>query len=123
MATLYRSTRDASANSISSSQAVLQGISPDGGLFVPVDFPKLDLDLSQLPSLSYQELAYKILQPFSVTLPKTNCVHASTLLMAVILLVKRLPQFPIMLVIFTLNYFMVLQLLLKMLLYNYYLTY
>ena len=64
MATLYRSTRDASANSISSSQAVLQGISPDGGLFVPVDFPKLDLDLSQLPSLSYQELAYKILQPF-----------------------------------------------------------
>lgn len=55
MATLYRSTRDASANSISSSQAVLQGISPDGGLFVPVDFPKLDLDLSQLPSLSYQE--------------------------------------------------------------------
>ena len=64
MVTLYRSTRDASANSISSSQAVLQGISPDGGLFVPVDFPKLDLDLSQLPSLSYQELAYKILQPF-----------------------------------------------------------
>lgn len=64
MATLYRSTRDASANSISSSQAVLQGISPDGGLFVPVDFPKLDLDLSQLPSLPYQELAYKILQPF-----------------------------------------------------------
>ena len=64
MATLYRSTRDASAHSIYSSQAVLQGISPDGGLFVPVDFPKLDLDLSQLPSLSYQELAYKILQPF-----------------------------------------------------------
>ena len=46
MATLYRSTRDTSAHSISSSQAVLQGISPDGGLFVPVDFPKLDLDLS-----------------------------------------------------------------------------
>ena len=64
MATLYRSTLYASANSISSSQAVLQGISPDGGLFVPVDFPKLDLDLSQLPLLSYQELAYKILQPF-----------------------------------------------------------
>ena len=64
MVTLYRSTRDTSAHSISSSQAVLQGISPDGGLFVPVDFPKLDLDLSQLPSISYQELAYKILQPF-----------------------------------------------------------
>lgn len=123
MATLYRSTRDTSAHSISSSQAVLQGISPDGGLFVPVDFPKLDLDLSQLPSLSYQELAYKILQPFSVTLPKMNCVYASTLLTVVILLVRRLPLFPIMLAIFTLSYFMALQLLLKMLRYNYYLTY
>ena len=126
MATLYRSTRDASANSISSSQAVLQGISPDGGLFVPVDFPKLDLDLSQLPSLSYQELAYKILQPFFSDFTEDElryCVHASPLPMVVILLVRKLLLFPIMLAIFTLNYFTVLQLLLKMLLCNYCPTY
>ncbi len=46
------------------SQAVLQGLSPDGGLFVPDHLPQLNLELMDLPKLTYQELAFKILQPF-----------------------------------------------------------
>ena len=42
------------------SQAVLQGLSPDGGLFVPDHLPQLNLELMDLPKLTYQELAFKI---------------------------------------------------------------
>ena len=63
MQTLYRSTRDPKGRTITASQAVLQGLSPDGGLYVPTSIPELDLDLNELGDLSYQELAYRILQP------------------------------------------------------------
>ena len=36
MKTLYRSTRETASHTMTSSQAVLQGLTPDGGLFVPV---------------------------------------------------------------------------------------
>ncbi|MDE6375640.1 MAG: hypothetical protein K2L20_00390, partial [Ligilactobacillus sp.] len=62
MAISYRSTRDHHATSFSASQAVLQGLSPDGGLFVPDHLPKLNLELMDLPKLTYQELAFKILR-------------------------------------------------------------
>lgn len=39
----YISTRDSSIQ-LSASQAILQGISPEGGLFVPESFPQVDLD-------------------------------------------------------------------------------
>lgn len=64
MAISYRSTRDHHATPFSASQAVLQGLSPDGGLFVPDHLPQLNLELMALPKLTYQELALKILQPF-----------------------------------------------------------
>ena len=64
MAISYRSTRDHHATPFSASQAVLQGLSPDGGLFVPDHLPQLNLELMDLPKLTYQELALKILQPF-----------------------------------------------------------
>lgn len=54
----YFSTRDKSAV-VSASKAILQGISKDGGLFVPESFPKADLN--ELRGLSYPELAAKIL--------------------------------------------------------------
>ena len=64
MAISYRSTRDQHATPFLASQAVLQGLSPDGGLFVPDHLPQLNLELMDLPKLTYQELAFKILQPF-----------------------------------------------------------
>ena len=39
----YHSTRNSSI-SVNGAQAVLQGIAPDGGLFVPENFEKLDLE-------------------------------------------------------------------------------
>lgn len=64
MATLYWSTRDSEGKTVSASQAILNGLAPDGGLYLPTKLPKRTFDLKDLPKLSYQELAYQILAPF-----------------------------------------------------------
>lgn len=53
----YRSTRGPIKNTLNSSAAIVQGLAPDGGLFVPVAFPQVNFPLKQLSRLSYQELA------------------------------------------------------------------
>lgn len=63
MTLYYQSTRDKN-NQVTASQAVLQGLAVDGGLYVPTNLPKFDLDFNELANLSYQEVAIKILQPF-----------------------------------------------------------
>lgn len=60
----YRSTRGTANQTLTAPAAILQGLSPDGGLYVPVDFPQPDIDLNQLSQLSYQDLAAKILSWF-----------------------------------------------------------
>ncbi len=58
---VYHSTRN-SALSVSASDAITQGIAPDGGLFVPEEIPKLSqADFSALGGLSYAERAARIL--------------------------------------------------------------
>jgi threonine synthase len=64
MEVFYRSTRDKSKEKITASQAILQGLSPDGGLYVPTSIPQLALPLDQLATLSYQQLAFEILKLF-----------------------------------------------------------
>ena len=54
----YCSTRNAALER-TASQAILQGIAEDGGLFVPESFPRVEL--SALAGLSYSELAARIL--------------------------------------------------------------
>lgn len=48
----------------SASQAILKGISEDGGLFVPCKMPKLDFNIENIVDMSYQELAYNIIKLF-----------------------------------------------------------
>ena len=60
---LYRSTRDSSVRA-TASQAVLKGLSADGGLFVPESIPKLDVSLDELAQMSYQETAYAVMSRF-----------------------------------------------------------
>lgn len=60
---MYRSTRD-SNNRVTASQAVLQGLSPDGGLFVPERVPTLSLSMEELSKLDYRELAYEVMKLF-----------------------------------------------------------
>ena len=55
----YVSTRDAqSAKQVTASQAIVNGLAPDGGLYVPVEFPKL----SNFIGLPYEKLALEILK-------------------------------------------------------------
>ena len=60
----YRSTRGNVKDALKSSDAVVQGLAPDGGLYVPVDFPKPAYELENLIQLPYQKLAQTILQWF-----------------------------------------------------------
>ena len=63
MALLYKSTRDAN-NIVSASQAILQGLATDGGLYVPTELPQVTLDFDELATQSYQEVAYTIMSAF-----------------------------------------------------------
>ena len=58
---LYTSTRDKSVR-VSAAQAIVQGISKDGGLFVPTEIPKIDAAfIDELVSLDYISRAKKVL--------------------------------------------------------------
>ena len=59
----YISTRG-DKEKISASQAILRGIAPDGGLYVPDKFPKLDKSLEELGGLNYRETAYEVMKLF-----------------------------------------------------------
>lgn len=60
---LYSSTRD-SSKKVQASQAILQGLSEDGGLFVPDHIPALDKSLRELSEMGYQEIAYEVMKLF-----------------------------------------------------------
>ena len=60
----YSSTRGKVA-SVASAEAIIQGLAADGGLFVPEEMPKADLDfIAGMRQLSYEERAARILGLF-----------------------------------------------------------
>ena len=60
----YKSTRNSEVN-VTSAQAIAQGISEDGGLFVPSELPKITLDeLRQMGDLSYADRALFVFSKF-----------------------------------------------------------
>ncbi len=59
---LYKSTR--SNVTAAASQAILKGLSEDGGLFVPTQIPKLDRPLSEFAAMTYGETAYEVMKLF-----------------------------------------------------------
>lgn len=63
MTLTYHSTRNKNLKA-TASQAILAGIAPDGGLFVPSFIPKLNIPLVDLPNKSYEEIAFAVLQSF-----------------------------------------------------------
>ena len=65
----YISTRGG-MQPISYSEALLEGLAPDGGLAVPSTMPELSLDkIEQWRSLSYPELAVEVLSLFATDIP------------------------------------------------------
>lgn len=61
MEVLYSSTRSG-GNPVKSSEAILKGLSEDGGLFVPDHIPVLDKSLKELAGMTYQEVAYEVMK-------------------------------------------------------------
>ncbi|MCR5732361.1 MAG: threonine synthase [Sphaerochaetaceae bacterium] len=59
----FSSTRDKNKeHRLCASEAILQGLAPDGGLYVPSELPQLDKGISV--DLPYDEFAYRVLLPF-----------------------------------------------------------
>jgi len=63
MAIMYSSTRG-NGGKVTASQAILKGLSEDGGLFVPDSIPALDKSLKELSEMTYQEVAYEVMKLF-----------------------------------------------------------
>ncbi len=61
MEVFYNSTRNNSIQ-VKASEAILKGLSEDGGLFVPNQIPLLDKSLKQLAGMSYQDVAYEVMK-------------------------------------------------------------
>jgi len=74
---LYKSTRDAQ-HTVTASEAILKGLAPDGGLFVPVSMPKLDVTMEQLKDMSYQETAYAVMKQFLTDFTEEELKHCIT---------------------------------------------
>ncbi len=71
---LFRSTRSA-APAVGAERALLAGLAPDGGLYVPDHFPSLDQGLvgksglEREAALGYADIAYRTIAPFFDELP------------------------------------------------------
>lgn len=74
MELLYKSTRG-DETAVTASQAILQGLACDGGLFVPAEIPKLDLTMEQLSEMSYQETAYEVMKLFLTDFTEEELKH------------------------------------------------
>lgn len=60
---VYHSTRN-SEETATASEAILKGLTSDGGLFVPDSISKLNVSLEDLTKMSYQEIAYAVMKEF-----------------------------------------------------------
>lgn len=59
----YQSTRGGETG-LTASQAILKGLACDGGLFMPVEIPRLDRTMKELAGKTYQETAYEVMKLF-----------------------------------------------------------
>lgn len=76
MEVMYKSTR--SDQTVTASQAILKGLASDGGLFVPVTLPKLNVNIEDLKDMSYQEVAYAVMKEFLTDFTEEelkNCIN------------------------------------------------
>ena len=61
MEVLYNSTRGR-GESVRASEAILKGLSGDGGLFVPDHIPVLDKSLREFSGMDYRQVAYEVMK-------------------------------------------------------------
>ncbi|MBQ7781383.1 MAG: threonine synthase [Lachnospiraceae bacterium] len=71
---LYSSTRNKDAV-VKASEAILKGLSDDGGLFVPNRIPALDKSLSELSKMNYKEVAYEVMKLYLTDFTEEELKH------------------------------------------------
>ena len=77
MEVLYKSTRS-DREPVKASEAILKGLSEDGGLFVPDHIPALDKSLKELSGMGYREVAYEVMKLFLTDFTEDelkNCIR------------------------------------------------
>lgn len=70
----YRSTRG-DKTKYTASQAVLQGLAQDGGLFVPERIPALESSMRDFAGMTYQETAYEVMKLFLTDYTEEELKH------------------------------------------------
>ena len=77
MEVLYNSTRS-NGIPVKASQAILKGLSDDGGLFVPDHIPALDKTLKELSEMNYKQVAYEVMKLYLTDFTEEelkNCIE------------------------------------------------
>ncbi len=75
----YLSTRNSKLN-VTASEAILKGLSDDGGLFVPESVPALTTSLDELSKMTYKEVAYDVMSRFFTDFTEEElkaCINAA----------------------------------------------
>lgn len=73
----YKSTRNSNLK-VTASEAILKGLAPDGGLFVPEKLPVLGKSMEKLKNLNYQDTAYEVMKCFLTDFTEEelrNCIE------------------------------------------------
>ena len=70
----YTSTRDKNVH-VRASEAILAGLAPDGGLFVPESLPTLSVSLKDLPGLDYAGTAKVVMSSFLTDFTEEELDH------------------------------------------------
>lgn len=74
---LYKSTRS-EEGTLKASEAILKGLADDGGLFVPLEVPKLDVTIEELSKMTYQQVAYEVMKLYFTDFTEEelkNCIN------------------------------------------------
>ncbi len=71
---MYQSTRDENVK-MKASEAILKGLSADGGLFVPESIPELSVTLDELKDMTYQETAYVVMKEYLTDFTEEELKH------------------------------------------------
>ncbi len=91
---LYTSTRDNSIR-VSAAQAIAQGISEEGGLFVPVELPHFDIEkIASMTSMNYIARAKTVLKEYLTDFTEEEldyCVSGAYAAKSFLLLKSLLP--------------------------------
>lgn len=71
----FQSTRGLESG-VASAEAIVRGIAKDGGLYVPESFPNLYDSLKKEKTLSYEELAFKIIKEYFTDIKEEELMDA-----------------------------------------------